>query len=114
MDNLASNHLANLLATHMQEIKPQLLEWTADEDLWIRRASILVQLKYKDQTDTQFLDTAIQGSIHDPDFFARKAIGWALRQYARTDADWVRHYVSHHQDALSSLSKREALKHIGS
>ena len=112
VDNLASNHVGVLLARYPKEIKPELEKWIPDPDLWVRRTSILAQLKFKDTTDTDFLHRAIQGSINDNDFFARKAIGWALRQYARSDADWVRSYVDKYQDQLSNLSKREALKHL--
>jgi 3-methyladenine DNA glycosylase AlkD len=52
-------------------------------------------------------------NLGDREFFVRKAIGWALRQYARIDADWVRAFVAEHQESLSPLSRREAMKHLG-
>ena len=52
-------------------------------------------------------------NLDDRDFFLRKAIGWALREYAKTDPDWVRAFVAEHGDRLSPLSRREALKHLG-
>lgn len=63
-------------------------------------------------TDLDLLAHAIEGSIDNPDFFARKAIGWALRRHARTDPDWVHAYVDANRDRLSPLSVREALKHL--
>ena len=67
----------------------------------------------KDRTDRVLLSDAVLANAADRDFFLRKAIGWALRDYARTDPAWVRDFVGEHEDALSPLSKREALKHLG-
>ena len=58
------------------------------------------------------LDANLEGSLHGKDFFIRKAVGWALRQHARVDPDWVRAYVDSRGDHLSGLSRREALKHL--
>ena len=58
------------------------------------------------------LDANLEDSLHGREFFVRKAVGWALRQHARTDADWVRGYVDSRTSRLSSLSRREALKHV--
>ena len=87
--------------------------WALDEDLWLRRAAIICQLGFQDETDLDLLSYAIAGSLDDEDFFARKAIGWALRDYARTDAEWVRRLVDQHRGRLSPLSVREALKRLG-
>jgi len=87
--------------------------WAHDETVWVRRASIICQLDAKASTDLTLLVDAITPSLGDRDFFARKAIGWALRQYARTDPEWVRAYVSELGDRLSPLSRREAMKHLG-
>lgn len=105
-------HLVGLvLAAHPAETTGVLRAWSREENLWLRRVAILGQLDRKDQTDTALLTYTIAGSITDPDFFARKGIGWALRQYARTDPDWVRAFVRDHP-GLSPLSVREALKHL--
>jgi len=110
VDALAINHVGRLLATHESEIKPILRKWIDDEDLWIRRTTILVQLKFKADTDLIFLNAAIHGSIDDPDFFSRKAIGWALRELSKTKPDWVLSYIDQHKARLSGLSVREGLK----
>lgn len=109
VDELASHAVGGLLAAHPDEVTPIMRDWSREPDLWLRRTSILCQLGRKAETDTGLLEYAIAGSVTDPDFFARKAIGWALREYSKTDADWVRAYVSAHPD-LSGLSQREALK----
>ena len=86
--------------------------WSADDDMWLIRTAILHQLHYGDQTDTTRLFDYCTRQAGHPDFFVRKAIGWALRQYARTDPDAVRAYVGAHRDRLSPLSIREATKHL--
>ena len=76
----------------------------------MRRASIICQLGRRGDTDLDLLSTAITANVDDPEFFIRKAIGWALRDYARHDPDWVRAFVASHP--LSPLSRREALKQL--
>jgi len=87
--------------------------WAVDEDLWLRRSSVICQLKHGAETDLGLLSYAIEANVDDTSFWLRKAIGWALRQYARTDAEWVRTEVARLGDRLSGLSRREALKHLG-
>lgn len=87
-------------------------EWAADDSLWVRRAAIISQVGARDRADQDLLRDVIEPNIADTDFFSRKAIGWALRDHARHDPDWVRAFVEAHPD-LSGLSRREALKHLG-
>ncbi|MHA7304031.1 DNA alkylation repair protein [Arthrobacter sp. TMN-49] len=75
-------------------------------------AAIIAQLPAKAATDTKLLGDVFAPNLADKEFFIRKAIGWALRQYARTDPAWVRSYVADHESQLSPLSRREALKHV--
>lgn len=107
-----AHRLADLLDAHPAELAVELRVWADDEDLWIRRAAIIAQLQRRERTDRALLTAAIEASIEDPEFFLRKAIGWALRDFARADPDWVRAFVDAHP-ALSPLSRREALKHLG-
>ncbi|WP_164233062.1 DNA alkylation repair protein [Microbacterium hydrocarbonoxydans] len=106
-----SARITEVLRNHPVEVTQLMLRWTADDDLWIRRSSIISQLKQKEATDLELLTIAIESNIEDTEFFIRKAIGWALREYAKTDAEWVRAFVAAHPD-LSGLSRREALKHL--
>ena len=85
--------------------------WATDPDMWVRRSAIICQLQHKADTDLDLLTGVIEANQEDSEFFIRKAIGWALRDYARTDGDWVRAFVQAHPD-LSPLSRREALKHL--
>lgn len=84
--------------------------WMKSPIFWHQRLCILFQLNYKSKTDLALLSEVILSLNTSKEFFIQKAIGWALRQYARTDADWVRNFVE--QNPLMPLSKREALKHI--
>jgi 3-methyladenine DNA glycosylase AlkD len=81
-------------------------------DLWLRRTAVLCQTPFGEATDLDLLTFAIERNLDDPSFWLRKAIGWALRQHARTDPDWVRGYVDTLGDRISGLSRREALKHL--
>ena len=85
--------------------------WARDADMWVRRYAILHQLQAKDATDTRLLADVIDPNLGDGEFFIRKAIGWALRDYARTDPDWVRAFVAGRPE-MSALSRREATKHL--
>ncbi|MFD6700782.1 MULTISPECIES: DNA alkylation repair protein [unclassified Microbacterium] len=107
-----AHRLADLLDAHPEELSVELRVWADDEDLWIRRAAIIAQLGRTQRVDRALLTDAIEPNIADPEFFIRKAIGWALREVARHDPDWVREFIDAHP-GLSPLSRREALKHLG-
>ena len=84
-----SDRIGQTLSAHPAQLRPLVLSWTTNDDLWLRRTSIICQLKAREATDLALLTTAIDENLSDREFFIRKAIGWALRQYARTDPDWV-------------------------
>ncbi|MEX5712242.1 DNA alkylation repair protein [Parafrankia sp. FMc6] len=113
VDEIASHRVGPLLAADPAAIRPVVLRWSRDGDLWRRRTSIICQLSFKAATDLDLLYACIDANLDDRDFFIRKAIGWALRQYAWTDPAEVRRFVTARGDALSPLSRREALKNIG-
>ncbi|MGB4001376.1 MAG: DNA alkylation repair protein, partial [Bacillota bacterium] len=79
-------------------------------NIWLIRTAILFQLKYKDKTDTKLLSELIQRHSETGEFFIDKAIGWALREYAKTDAKWVLDFLNTH--TLAPLTVREAAKHL--
>lgn len=105
----ASTAVGRALANDRRRVTADLRRWAHDPDLWIRRAAIICQRSQRAATDTALLADAIDASVADPDFFARKGIGWALREYSKTDAAWVRDFVAA-RPGLSPLSRREALK----
>ena len=86
--------------------------WIDDEVMWLRRTAILAQLKMKQHTDAERLFRYCRARMHETEFFVRKAIGWALRQYAYVDAEAVRAFVEAEKGNLSGLSYREAMKHL--
>jgi 3-methyladenine DNA glycosylase AlkD len=114
VDTLAAYNLGDILRAEPRRMKPLMRRWARDGDLWKRRSAILCQLKYKRETDLELLYDCIEPNLSQRDFFIRKAIGWALRQYAWTDPKAVKRYVKANQDRLSPLSLREALKNVSS
>lgn len=106
-----SGRLADLHDIHPASTAALVRRWGTDENLWIRRIAILSQLGRRDRVDPMLLAEVIEPSLDSSEFFLRKAIGWALREYARVAPDWVRAYVDGH--AVSPLTRREALKHLG-
>lgn len=111
VDELASRRVGPLLAAHRTVLTPVLLRWATDADLWKRRTAIICQLGAKEDTDTDLLTACVEANLDHDDFFVRKGIGWALRQFARTEPGWVRAFVEAHP-GLSPLSRREATKHL--
>lgn len=112
VDEIATHPVGDLLRAAPATLTPVLRGWAHEPDLWLRRTAIIAQLHARQRTDLALLTEAIGASAADPDFFARKAIGWALRQYARTDPAWVRAFVADHPE-LAPLSRREALSRLG-
>ena len=110
VDTLAGHNLGDILRANPPKMKPLMRRWARDSDMWKRRSAILCQLGFKRETDLQLLYDCIEPNLSRKDFFIRKAIGWALRQYAWTDPKEVRRYVKANTDRLSPLSVREALK----
>ncbi|MEZ5085979.1 MAG: DNA alkylation repair protein [Tessaracoccus sp.] len=88
-----------------------LIEWSMDDDFWLRRIAIDHQLQRKDRTDTALLERIIVNNLGQKEFFVNKAIGWALRDYSKTDPEWVRRFVERYRDRLA-LSIREATKYV--
>jgi 3-methyladenine DNA glycosylase AlkD len=111
VDPVASGRLWGLFRHDPAPMRAAMLAWAADDDIWKRRCAILCQNPAKRETDPDLLAACIAPSHDRPEFWLRKAIGWALRQYARVDPDWVRAYVA--ANRMSGLSRREALKRIG-
>ena len=113
VDIIAGHRLWAILQREGAAMKREMLGWSTDANMWKRRSSILCQLRAKEQTDLDLLYACIEPSLDSKEFFLRKAIGWALRQYAWTDPEEVRRYVARNKERLSGLSRREALKNIG-
>jgi 3-methyladenine DNA glycosylase AlkD len=112
VDDVATHLVREVREAHPDVVGRRLRDWSTEPLLWVRRTAILAQVGSKARTDTALLSDVIEPNIGDTQFFIRKAIGWSLRDYARTNPAWVRAFVARHPD-LSGLSRREALKHLG-
>ncbi|MBI5934540.1 MAG: DNA alkylation repair protein [Chloroflexi bacterium] len=110
VDTLAGNPVG----VHFQRFpdlrEKSLTKWRKSENFWLRRTCILFQLNYKAETDFDLLCKIIRENLGSKEFFINKAIGWALRQYARTNPKAVKKFVK--ATELHPLSRREAMKHL--
>ena len=109
VDDVA-HRIADLHDAHPEPTARAVRRWSASSDMWLRRLAIISQLGRRDRVDRALLVDVIEPNLADPEFFIRKAIGWALREVARVDPGWVQTFADEHE--LSPLSRREALKHL--
>jgi 3-methyladenine DNA glycosylase AlkD len=112
VDDVASHRVGPILRAYQAQMRKKMLAWSKSKDMWKRRTSIICQLGFKKETDLDLLYACIESSLDSKEFFLRKAIGWALRQYAWTDPAEVSRYVRRNESRLSELTKCEALKNI--
>ena len=113
VDSVAIPLLGPILRAAPGSMTPLVRQWSVDDDMWRRRTSIIVHNGSKAATDLDLLTDVIVANEDDRRFFVAKAIGWALREQAKTDPSWVRAFVAAHADRMAPLSVREALKHLG-
>ena len=111
VDETAGRHVAPTHRAHPEAMAAVLRDWSVHDDLWLRRTAILGQLGSGLATDRDLLVDVIAPNLERPEFWLRKAIGWALRELAHRDPEWVRAYVDA-TSTLSPLSRREATKHL--
>lgn len=111
VDGIATVLVGTVIRLH-PEVRGRVFAWIDHPDKWMRRAALLAQLQHKGETDRDVLAHMIEQVAAERDFFIRKAIGWALREYAKTDPQWVRAFVTSHEAMLAPLSRREALKNL--
>jgi 3-methyladenine DNA glycosylase AlkD len=100
------------IAFRYPEVNEILLQWSADENFWLRRIAIDHQLKRKEKTDTALLERIIVNNFGQTEFFINKAIGWSLREYSKTNSDWVRDFIERNRSEMAALSVREAGKYV--
>jgi 3-methyladenine DNA glycosylase AlkD len=110
VDSISSQLVAPFFQKYPELISPVTEQWMNSDNIWLQRVCLIFQLTYKSKTDTTLLANYCLRLAHSKEFFIAKAIGWALRQHARTDAAWVQTLISNH--TFQPLSKREALKHL--
>ncbi len=112
VDETAIQLVGRVLANQRSQMTPRVRAWIDDRDMWLRRSSIISQIRHKDRTDEALLFDACSARLDETEFFIRKAIGWALRDYAKTNPASVTHFVVARRDEMSGLSFREATKHL--
>ena len=100
------------IALSYHEVDETLLEWSVDQSIWIRRIAIDHQLSRKEKTNTDFLEKIIVNNFESREFFINKAIGWSLREYSKTDPEWVKKFIEKYKEKLAPLSIKEASKYI--
>ena len=110
MDTIAPHFVGHIVKLDRDYGKNIMMEWSLSDNMWTNRSAILHQLKFKHETDSDVLFEIIKQHSDSKEFFIQKAIGWALREYAKTNPDLVKAFVEEH--SLKPLSKREALKHF--
>jgi len=111
VDMFASNLVGKSLL-ESENIREYANNWINDDDMWVRRTALIFQLKYKDKTDFELLTKLILKVAHEKEFFIRKATGWALREYSKTNPTAVKDFIEFNKEVLSGLSIREGLKVI--
>jgi 3-methyladenine DNA glycosylase AlkD len=111
VDEVAIRRIGPILRGHREQLTPVMHAWSVDADHWKRRTAIICQIKAKGETDLALLAHCIEANAAERDFFLRKAIGWALRDYAWHDPEWVRRYVATRTE-LSPLTRREATRNL--
>ena len=103
-------------STAYEQVKTLVKEWAQAENFWLRRIAIDCQLSFKNQTDLELLSYNVEknllGSSFADEFFITKAIGWALRDLAKTNSAWVIKFIEEHENKMAKLSIREASKHL--
>ena len=93
-------------------VKDLMLEWSKSDNIWIKRTAIDHQLCLKDKTDKELLEKIIVNSLGTDEFFINKAIGWSLRDYSKTNPEWVKSFIHQYKDQMDKLSVKEASKYI--
>ena len=100
------------IALRDETVNDILLEWSLSDNIWLRRIAIDHQLLRKDKTNTELLEKIIINNLNNKEFFINKAIGWSLRDYSKTNPNWVRNFIQKHKENMANISIKEASKYI--
>ncbi|WP_249336658.1 DNA alkylation repair protein [Sporosarcina sp. Marseille-Q4063] len=110
VDSIAPKFVGDIVKADPARGEKVMMEWSQSDNMWTNRAAILCQLKFKQAMNSDLLFEIIRQHMRSNEFFIQKAIGWVLREYAKTNPEVVKTFVAEHP--LKPLSKREALKHF--
>ena len=100
------------LALKDSNVNKILMEWSLDENIWLRRIAIDHQLLRKEKTNTELLEKILKNNLGQAEFFINKAIGWALRDYSKTNPEWVKNFIEENKEKMAKLSIKEASKYL--
>ena len=100
------------LALKDSNVNKILMEWSLDENIWLRRIAIDHQLLRKEKTDIELLEKILKNNLEQTEFFINKAIGWALRDYSKTNPEWVKNFIEKNRENMAKLSIKEASKYL--
>lgn len=100
------------LVLRYPNLKNIMIEWSLEDNIWVRRVAIDHQLLFKENTDTDLLAAIIKNNLNDTEFFINKAIGWSLRDYSKTNPEWVANFIQENLASMSTLSIREGSKYL--
>ncbi|EGP67341.1 DNA alkylation repair enzyme [Streptococcus sp. oral taxon 056 str. F0418] len=106
------DRLVGSIIARFPETKEIILTWSCDEDIWLRRLAIDHQLLRKEETDTELLEKILVNNLGQTEFFINKAIGWALRDYSKTNPGWVKDFIERYRVEMAALSIREGSKYL--
>lgn len=95
-----------------ERVKELMLAWSKDNDFWVRRVAIEHQLLRKDKMNIELLEKILENNLNSSEFFINKAIGWALRDYSKTNPAWVRKFIENHISDMAPLSIKEGSKYL--
>ena len=103
--------VGSLVADH-QELEEVLLKWSLSDNIWLRRVAIDHQLLRKEKTNVQLMEKILLNNLDQTEFFINKAIGWALRDYSKTNPEWVARFIEKNKERMAELSIKEASKYL--
>jgi len=112
VDPVAAHLVGKVVLDFPDTTWPLIDQWIEDDNLWVRRTAVICQIRNGAKTDSARLFDYCRRRANETEFFMRKAIGWALREYAYKDPEAVYVFIKEQGDALSGLSRREASKHL--
>ncbi|NLN98503.1 MAG: DNA alkylation repair protein [Eubacteriaceae bacterium] len=104
--------LAGHIALHRPELDPTFVDWSLEDNIWLRRMAINHQRHRKEATREALLEEIVVNNLNQKEFFINKAIGWALREYSKTDSQWVVDFIQKYQDQMAKLSIQEGTRWI--
>lgn len=104
--------IAGYLVLKYPTLKTEMIRWSKEENIWLKRVAIDHQLTFKEKTDQELLKTIIENNLDSNEFFVNKAIGWSLREYSKTNKEFVKNFIESHKSQLSALSIREGSKYL--